>query len=170
MVRREQKDTLGSPDWVLLGATVALVAVGLLMVFSSTSDWGYRNVGDQAHYLKRQLLWLAIGGVAMVFVAWFDYRHWTKLSIVIMAATILMLVILVLFESGRQLLGKSVSPVELAPAIARYGKTLECAIFFSGFNGPWLPRRLGNGGRDSGSPLCGEFGRRDMGPSCRVAC
>ena len=105
---------LGSPDWILLGALVALVAVGLLMVFSSTSDWGYRNFGDQAHYLKRQLLWLAIGTVAMFFVAWFDYRHWTKLSILIMAATVLMLVVLVLFEGGRQLIGKSVSPVELA--------------------------------------------------------
>jgi cell division protein FtsW len=105
---------LGSPDWILVGAMVALTAVGLLMVYSSTSDWGYRNFQDQAHYFKRQLLWLAIGTVATFFVAWFDYRHWTKLSIVIMAGTVLMLVILVVFGIGRQLFGRSVSPVELA--------------------------------------------------------
>ncbi len=105
---------LGSPDWILVGALVALVAVGLMMVFSSTADWGYRNFEDQSHYLKRQLIWLGIGTVAMFFAAWFDYRHWTKLSVLVMAATVLMLIILVIVGDGRQLIGKSVSPVELA--------------------------------------------------------
>jgi len=105
---------LGSPDWILVGALVALVAVGLMMVFSSTSDLGYRNFENQSYYFMRQLIWLGIGMVAMFFAAWFDYRHWTKLSILIMAATVLMLIILVMLNSGRQLIGKSVSPVELA--------------------------------------------------------
>lgn len=107
-------EPLGSPDWILVGALIALATFGLMMVYSSTADYGYRNFEDQSHYFKRQLIWFGIGTVAMVFAAWFDYRHWTKFSILIMAVTVLMLTILVLFGSGRQLFGTSVSPVELA--------------------------------------------------------
>jgi cell division protein FtsW len=42
------------------------------------------------------------------------YRHWTKVSILVMAVTLILLVILALFSEGRLLLGNSVSPVELA--------------------------------------------------------
>jgi cell division protein FtsW len=113
MVESEPK-SLGQPDWILLGAMAALVAVGLMMVYSATSDMAYRQYADQAYYFKRQLLWLGIGSVALIVASWFDYRHWMKLSILIMAATILLLVALVILGRGRLLMGKSVSPVELA--------------------------------------------------------
>jgi cell division protein FtsW len=113
MVQAEPK-TSGRPDWILLGALITLVAVGLMMVYSSTADLGQRLHQDQAHFVKRQLLWLAVGTVAMVIAAWLDYRHWMKLSILVMAVTLLLLIVLVLFRDGRLLIGESVSPVELA--------------------------------------------------------
>jgi cell division protein FtsW len=113
MVESEPKP-LGQPDWILLGALAALVAIGLMMVYSATSDMAYRQFGDQAYYFKRQLLWLGIGSVALAAACWFDYRHWRKLSILIMAATIVLLILLVILDKGRLLFGKSVSPVELA--------------------------------------------------------
>ena len=105
---------LGQPDWILLGATLALLAIGLMMVYSASSHMSHVGFGDSAHYLKRQLLWLAIGFAAMLVVFWLPYEHWMKLSVPIMAATVLFLLILVIFGKGRQLLGPSVSPVELA--------------------------------------------------------
>ncbi|NIV40443.1 MAG: FtsW/RodA/SpoVE family cell cycle protein, partial [Anaerolineae bacterium] len=42
------------------------------------------------------------------------YRHWTKISILIMAVTLILLIVLALIGEGRLLLGTSVSPVELA--------------------------------------------------------
>ena len=52
----EDSDTRekGPPDWILLGAVVALIALGLMMVYSSSLDVGYREYGDSAYFFKRQ--------------------------------------------------------------------------------------------------------------------
>jgi len=114
MARKENEEQLGSPDWVLLSITLALVALGLMMVYSSTSDMGYREYGDAAYFFKRQLMWLGIGLVGMFVALRLRYHHWMKLSIAIMAFTVALLLTLVLSDKGRLLIGQSVSPVELA--------------------------------------------------------
>jgi cell division protein FtsW len=114
MTRTEKQGQLGSPDWVLLSITLALVALGLMVVYSSTSDMGYREYGDAAHFFKRQLMWLGIGLVVMFAAIRLRYHHWMKLSIAFMAFTVGLLLVLVLAGKGRLLIGQSVSPVELA--------------------------------------------------------
>jgi cell division protein FtsW len=117
MAKTARTERLGSPDWALLGATAGLVALGLMMVYSSTSDLGYREYGDAAYFFKRQALWLGIGLVIMFVAIRFPYWHWMSLSIPIMGATLLLLLSLVILrpgQGGRQLLGQSLSPVELA--------------------------------------------------------
>jgi cell division protein FtsW len=114
MAEKASKKELGAPDWTLLGATAALVALGLMMVYSSTTDLGYRLYGDPAYFFRRQLIWLGIGLLAMFVAIRFPYRYWMKLSILIMAATLLLLLLLVVLGKGRLLLGQSFSPVELA--------------------------------------------------------
>jgi cell division protein FtsW len=104
----------GGVDWALLGIMVALIAVGLMMIYSSTSDLGYRDYNDPAYFFKRQLMWLGIGSVAMFVASQVNYRHWMKVSIPIMLGTVLLLLFLTISVRQRQLLGKSISPVELA--------------------------------------------------------
>ncbi len=104
MNRKPSTEPSGSIDWILLAAVAALVALGLMMVYSSTFDMGYREYGDSAFFLKRQLTWLAIGVMAMVVAARLRYQHWMKLSLVIMGAALLLLVILVILGRGRHLL------------------------------------------------------------------
>jgi cell division protein FtsW len=110
----EKTTDYGSIDWILLGATAALIATGLMVLYSATSDLGYREYGDSAYFFQRQLIWLGIGVVAAFLAIQFPYRYLMKLSIPIMAATILLLLGLVIFRRGRLLFGQSVSPVELA--------------------------------------------------------
>ena len=114
MFKKAQREALGPPDWILLFTTLAIIALGLMMVYSSTSDLGYRLHGDAAHFVKRQAIWLLVGFVAMIIAMQVPYRHWTKVSILVMGVTLILLVILALFSEGRLLLGQSVSPVELA--------------------------------------------------------
>jgi len=114
MAKKSATNELGAPDWTLLGATVGLIALGLMMVYSATSDLGYREWGDAAYFFKRQLMWLAIGLVVMLAAIRFPYQHWMKLSILIMAGTLLLLLLLVVLGKGRLLFGQSFSPVELA--------------------------------------------------------
>jgi cell division protein FtsW len=114
MFRSSKAEAQGSPDWILLSITLALIALGLMMVYSSTSDLGYREYGDAAHYFKRQVRFLLVGLVAMLVVARIPYRYWMTFSIPIMAVALLLLVALVIIKEGRLLFGQSVSPVELA--------------------------------------------------------
>lgn len=114
MFKRAKTEVLGPPDWILLFTTLAIIAMGLMMVYSSTSDLAYHEFeGDAAHFFKRQLLWLGIGFVAMMIAIRVPYHYWTKVSIPIMAVTLILLVMLVVFGQ-RLLLDRSVSPVELA--------------------------------------------------------
>jgi cell division protein FtsW len=109
-----EKRPLGSPDWIMLGATLGLLALGLMMVCSASSDAGYRLEEDIGYFFKRQMTWLGIGLVGMVVAARLDYRHWMRFSIPIMASTLILLLVLVLSGKGRHLLDQSVSPVEMA--------------------------------------------------------
>jgi cell division protein FtsW len=131
MFRKAKAEILGPPDWILLSTTLAIVALGLMMVYSSTSDLGYRVHDDSAYYFMRQIVWLFVGLVGLFVAARLPYRHWMKLSIPIMALTILLLVILVITKQGRLLIGRSVSPVELAK--------LAMVIYI----GHWLSSRSG---------------------------
>lgn len=114
MAQHPQPGTRGRIDWILLGATASLIALGLMMVYSSSSDLGYREYQNPAYFFQRQLIWLAIGGTILFVVSRIEYHHWMKVSILIMFATVMMLLLLVLFSKERQLLGQSISPVELA--------------------------------------------------------
>ncbi len=109
-----QAKTRTAPDWVLAGSVVALCALGLMMVYSSTFAMGYRNYNDAGHYFERQLLWFGIGLVLLVAATLIPYRHLTKVSIIVMFVALGLLVAVVALEKGRRLFGPSVSPVELA--------------------------------------------------------
>jgi cell division protein FtsW len=112
--QREPRAWMGKPDWILLAATTGLLAIGLMMVYSATSDLGYREYGSAAHFFKRQMLWLAIGAVALAIAARVPHYMLMKFSIPLMAVTLATLLILVFFREGRLLFDQSVSPVEMA--------------------------------------------------------
>lgn len=115
MAQKPESAGRGRPDWILLAATTALLALGLMMVYSSTVDLGYREYqGDATHFLDRQLIFLGAGVLAMFIASQVHYRHLTKLSLLAMVATVIMLVVLVVYHKGRQLLDNSGSPAELA--------------------------------------------------------
>ncbi|MFY9631226.1 MAG: putative lipid II flippase FtsW [Candidatus Cybelea sp.] len=62
-------------DVWLFTSVAALVAIGLVMVFSASSATAYAEHGDIAYYLKRQLIWLAVG-LAGAYVCYrLDYQR-----------------------------------------------------------------------------------------------
>src|SRR5436190_907952 len=55
-------------DWVMIGAVLALVTIGSLLVWSATSHRDDLTMGDPAAYLKKQVVNICIGLVLMVVV------------------------------------------------------------------------------------------------------
>lgn len=56
-----------SPDFIVFIITLALLCIGLIMVFSSSITTSYlRHGGDAFYYVKRQAMWATVGIVAMI--------------------------------------------------------------------------------------------------------
>jgi cell division protein FtsW len=92
---------------------VALITIGLMMVYSTTFDYGHREFGDPARFFKRQTMWMGVGATLMFAASQLHYRHWMKFSIPLLLATLGMLLVLAISQE-RLLLEQSVSPVEMA--------------------------------------------------------
>lgn len=66
--------------------TLSLLAIGLIMVYSSSAIWANYKFDDSFFFAKRQLLFAGTGIIAMFFVMNVDYwswRTWAKLLVII---------------------------------------------------------------------------------------
>jgi len=77
--------------YVLLLMVAGLVALGLVMLFS-TSAFAQDSHGDIYYFVKRQGLWLVIGLMIGIAIAMIDYHFWMKWWWVVFALAVLLLV------------------------------------------------------------------------------
>ena len=63
-----------SSDSSLFAVTVALLGVGLVMVWSASSGLAQERYGTAYHFLIRQVIWACLGLVCMVAAMRTDYR------------------------------------------------------------------------------------------------
>ena len=84
----------GGLDQLFLFAVVALVAIGLVMVFSASSVTSLEDYGDKFHFFKRQVIFAVLGAIGMFFFAVLDYRRLEALAMpgLILAFVLLLLV------------------------------------------------------------------------------
>jgi cell division protein FtsW len=62
------------PDLLLFASVASLVAIGLAMIFSASSAQAYADHHDTAYFLKRQIVYLAVGMVLAYGAYRVDYR------------------------------------------------------------------------------------------------
>ena len=109
-------------DIPFLVIVAALLVFGLLMLYSASWDVSWHASNDVNSFFLRQLIWLAIGLAAAVFLYFMDYHRWERNHFAILAILVtvgLLLTVLFIGEgSARALLGgKSVQPSELAKIV-----------------------------------------------------
>ena len=79
---------------VLLFSVVGvLCVVGLVMVLSASSVQALREHGSSWLFFRRQLLWVAVGSVALVVAARVDYHVWGRIAAPLLAASVGLLVL-----------------------------------------------------------------------------
>ncbi len=116
-----RRDIVGlDVDVYLLMVLGVLIAIGLMMVFSTTFDWSYADFGSPSAIFLRQLRSLCVGLVVMGGLTLLDYRRWRKWIVPVMSIVMLALIVLLTmpedaqFGGRRALFSGSVQPGELA--------------------------------------------------------
>jgi cell division protein FtsW len=117
MTTQSKPDDLHRFDYLLIINIAALLIIGLMMIYSATFALGYQLHEQPTYYFIRQLLWVALGTLALIFFAHVEYHTWRRFSILLMAITLLLLVLVLLigtvrFGGQRWLLNGSVQPSE----------------------------------------------------------
>ena len=93
---QEQPATALAIDPLLLAAVLALVALGLVMVFSASSVAAQSTRGDAGYFLKRQLAGAGIGLGALIGAVSFGYRRlWHFVPVILVGSLIALALVLV---------------------------------------------------------------------------
>jgi cell division protein FtsW len=116
--RQPVSKVVEGPDYLLILIVVALLLIGLMMVYSSSFPLGYSLYGESTYFLLRQGVWAAMGLVVMALIMRIEYHRWQKFSIVFMLLTLLLLVAVLLFgeevHGSKQFLWRaSIQPSEV---------------------------------------------------------
>ena len=90
-----------SLDFILFFTVIALLCFGVVMVYSSSAVSAYVNFNDSYYFLKRQVIWVTLGVMAMLFAINVDYHVWRKLAKPIFIATLVLLVLVLIPGFGK---------------------------------------------------------------------
>jgi len=112
-------------DLLLLVTTLALVTLGVAMVYSTSGVYAEVTMGDQYYFIKRQLVAFVIGIAVMVCATYVDYHVYRKLVYPILALVIILLIAVLMPGIGTEVGGArrwirwgaiSFQPMEFAKA------------------------------------------------------
>ncbi len=120
--RRPTPARIMAPRLLFIGSVVFLVVVGLVMIYSASSIVALNDTGDPQYYLKRQIVFIAMGAALAVVLAivpisrwrgFFGYAVWGLLALALLATAVIGVV-----GGGAQrwisIAGQQVQPSELA--------------------------------------------------------
>lgn len=87
----------GSIDIPFLALTIALLTIGLIMLFSASYPYAYYNQNHDSYYFfTRQFIFAVVGLIAMAVMSKVNYK-WLKVAVIPLLAVTLFLLVLVLF-------------------------------------------------------------------------
>lgn len=91
--------------FLLAISTVILAAVGIFILYESSSYTAFLNIGDKYYFVKNQAIWAVLGIIVCVVVSRFNYRMLYGLALPMLLATVVLLVIVFIPGVGLELKG-----------------------------------------------------------------
>jgi len=79
-------------DFILLFAALALVGIGIVMVYSTSAIIAGDRFGDPYYFLRRQALYAAIGFTLMILAMFFPYENLKRFAYPIFILSVLFLI------------------------------------------------------------------------------
>lgn len=93
------------PDYWIIACAVILLAIGIVMIFSSSAAIALQRYDDPYYFLKRQSAWAVLGIVAMMMAMRIDYRRYSRYSYLLYALAALGLVMVLVPGIGHSVNG-----------------------------------------------------------------
>ncbi|AIC94918.1 MULTISPECIES: stage V sporulation protein E [Shouchella] len=85
-----------APDYILIVATIVLLSVGLIMVYSASEAWATYRFNDSLFFAKRQLFFGSVGVLLMFFISRVDYWTWRTYSKLLLIICFILLVLVLI--------------------------------------------------------------------------
>ena len=110
-------------DQWLLVATLVLVGLGIVMIYSASAIRAQERFGDPTFFLKRQAIWAGLGLLAMGWAATWDLKRFQRLTPILFLASLFLLLLVLVPAVGikingarrwLRLFGLSFQPAEMA--------------------------------------------------------
>ncbi len=93
--------TRRTPDITLVVALLALMLLGILMVYSASREAQDALFGDESRLMRRQMIFAIVGFVAFLVTSLINYRDWRHVSVGVYILTILLLLAVFFFPEAR---------------------------------------------------------------------
>jgi len=90
-----------APDFWLYVPIIILAGIGVVMVYSASSIVAADRYGDAAYFLKRQLIWVALGGAAMLLTQRIHYAAFRRFTPFILLCAVAALALVLFPGIGR---------------------------------------------------------------------
>ncbi|MHB8460212.1 MAG: putative lipid II flippase FtsW [Candidatus Limnocylindrales bacterium] len=103
------------PDYVILVAVFALVAIGVLMVYSSSAMSSYLASDDTFKVVGPQVVWAAVGLIGLLVASRIDYRYWRLVSVPLYLVALGLLIVVVFVPSLNYVVGGSARFLRIGP-------------------------------------------------------
>ena len=125
-----------SPDLWLFGLVLALVSLGVVMVYSASAIIAADRLGDPFFFLKKQLFWAALGFGCLWGALALDYRWLERLVVPLLVLSIVLLVLVLVPPFGQSINGTRrwfrVGPLSFQPVeLAKFALVLYLAAFLT---------------------------------------
>ena len=105
---------------MLLVPTALLLGVGLIMVFSASSVAAYARYGSSFLFFQRQAVYAGVGVLGLLLLSRMPYVVWSRLAVPFLAATGILLVLVLHSGAGTSAGGSSrwlaVGPITIQPS------------------------------------------------------
>lgn len=108
------------PDWILLGAILALLTIGMVMVYSSSAVKGYVQYDDPYHFLKMEVIWVGLGLAALAVTMRLDLQMIERFAKPALITAIVLLIMVKIPGIGRRVNGADrwigLGPLSIQPS------------------------------------------------------
>lgn len=122
MARQQGKQKKNKPlryyDYSLLFLIIFLLCFGLVMLYSTSSYYGFTRFENAAYYVEKQLVFCCVGLIAMFAISMIPYQFWMQFAVLgyVVAFILCVAVIFVGREAGGQSRWLEIGPISFQPS------------------------------------------------------